>query len=316
MISVIFFGTESFAVSQLEALCNSESISVRAVVTQPPRPTGRKQIITKSPVHIYAESKNIPVLTPQTLKNNASAIDELQAAAADIFIVAQYGLIIPNTVLEIPKFGAVNVHGSLLPAYRGATPVPAAIANGDTETGITFIKMDALLDHGPILGMHTCSIEKTDTTESLLEKLGALAAQHLTQTLTEYISGSRTPVEQDHTAATTTKILSRADGYIDPTTLSAIEIERLMRAYYPWPGITIGSKNHTLKLIKGTPTNTSTVSSGTLFLDKKKIVLGTKSGDLELEILQLSGKSIMTAAQFIPGNLHLSGEVFTKITLQ
>lgn len=313
MISVIFFGTESFGVSQLAALCSSEKITVRAVVTQPPREVGRKQIITKSPVHVFAEEKSIPVLTPTSLKND-EIVSKLAEYGADIFVVAQYGLIIPKAVLELPKFGAVNVHGSLLPDYRGATPVPAAIANGDEKTGVTFIQMDELLDHGPILGLYDCPIDPSDTTESLLEKLGALGAAHLVTVLDEYIQGVRIPKEQSHDAATFTKLLSRTDGYIDPTEFSAIEIERMMRAYYPWPGVTVMCGDHTLKLIAGSIASEPKLEPGILFCDKKTVAIGTKQGTLVLNTLQLSGKPVYTAAQFSAGNTHLSGTLLTKIT--
>lgn len=230
MSTVIFFGTSDFAVPSLEALSNDPRFQVTLIVTQPDRPVGRHAVLTPPPLKVSATKFGIPVLQPEKIK-------ELQDVKldADVFVVASYGKILPQWLLDIPKHGCVNVHGSLLPRWRGASPIQAAIAAGDTETGVTIMKMDADLDHGPIITAAAEPIRSDDTGGSLHDRLAELGAKTLPDALAGYLDGTITASEQDHANATTCRTLTRDDGKID-WSKSAAEIERLVRAYNPWPG--------------------------------------------------------------------------------
>lgn len=249
MISIIFYGTSEFAVPSLEALVNDGRFSVLAVVTQPDRPVGRHAIREKPPVKIAAEDLGIPVLQFEQVKSD-EAFEKLKALKADVAVVASFGQIIPQRVLDLYKYGMVNVHSSLLPKYRGASPITAAIANGDNETGVTIMLIDAKMDHGPILAMQSMPISSTETTTSLTPKLASMGASLLVQTLPEYIEGTLVPVEQEHEKATFVKLLKREDGLLDPSTKTAAELERLVRAYQPWPGTFIIKNGKRYKILE------------------------------------------------------------------
>ncbi len=311
MIRVIFFGTEKFARTILKALIDYPQFEVIAVVTQPPRPVGRKQILEKSPVQIMSEQSGIAVFTPTTLKNS-TVEDDLSALKPELFIVAQYGLIIPRAILDVPVHGAINVHGSLLPQYRGASPVQTALLNGDKTTGVTFILMDSKMDHGPILGMYALSILETDTTETLLARLATIGALHIGKISTDWISKKIEPKLQDESAVTLTKLFSRTDANIDWKTQSAVSIERMLRAFTPWPGVSTMLNGIIFKLIK-IHVEISEVDAlkkfepGTIHFQNKKILIGTTDGVLCIDEIQPAGKNILDAASFFNGYHSLDG---------
>lgn len=243
-MKIIFFGTPKEVIPVLEALM--KHFEVVAVVTTHDQKAGRKQILTPSPIKTFAQGKNIPVITPQQFNNEI--IEQLNNLKPDLFVVAAYGKIIPNSILEIPKYGAINIHPSLLPKYRGPTPLQTAILNGDTKTGITFIKMDAQMDHGPILHQIPFIIDHdSDTFEWLMHTTFSQAAQILPHIIEEYASEKLKPQQQNDGKATYTKMITKQDGYIDLSvleTLTPLEIEnwklkiaRMIRAYYPWPSV-------------------------------------------------------------------------------
>lgn len=310
MYRVIFFGTESFAVAILQSLlAASETFSVVAVVTQPARPVGRKQILTPSPVDVYAEEHGIVVLTPEKLRGEEIAA-ELRALGADVFVVAQYGLIIPKTVLAIAPHGAVNVHASLLPRHRGASPVHAAILSGDAVTGTTFMKMDELMDHGDVFASYELAIQPDDTTETLMARLAELSAAHFPSDLHKFLDGTLHATEQNHAAATATGLLSRESGYIDWQKMDAAHIERMVRALTPWPGVTLHIETVPYKIIDAHVENDDALSEtpGLISFENKKIVVKTIQGDLVIDSIQPAGKQPMRAADFINGNAGLSGK--------
>lgn len=308
MIRVVFFGTERFALRNLQTLYEASDVfEIVGVVTQPPRPVGRAQTITPSPVHEFASSKGTQVLTPETLKND-DIIAYLRGLSADVFVVAQYGLIIPQQVLDIPPYGAVNIHGSLLPRYRGASPAQAALLAGDKETGVSLMVMDAKMDHGPVFAMYTLPIASTDTTESLLTKLGDLAAEHLVHDLAAFVAGVLQPREQNHEGATFTKLLSRETGYINWNTMDASCIERMTRALTPWPGVTTKIQDKQLKIISAhTESETQSQRPGTILIDRNTVKFVTIAGTLVADTIQIAGKPVMTAHNFANGYAILNG---------
>ena len=259
MIRVLFFGTSDFAVPSLEALAQDERFTVVAVVTQPDRAVGRHAKVTEPPIKIAAEKFGIPVLQFERVKSD-EAFAQLMTFPADVGVVISFGQIIPDRILNLSVHGCINVHGSLLPKYRGASPIQAAIKNGDAETGITIMKMDAQMDHGPLLTIARESIRADDTGESLHDRLALLGAKTLPDAIVSYLSNMTEPVEQDHTKATYVKLLTREDGLID-WTLPAKDIEQTVRAYHPWPGTYTIEDGKRLKILSVSLPSLSSPSS-------------------------------------------------------
>jgi methionyl-tRNA formyltransferase len=233
---IVFFGTPHFVIPVLESLL--KHFTVVAVITAPDQKAGRKQLITPSPVKkfITADSVSTPVLSPQTFDEDTKK--QLRAMQPDLFVVAAYGKILPEDVLFIPPFGAINVHPSLLPKYRGPTPVQTALLNGDTTTGVTIIKMDKEMDHGPILAMNSYSVHETDTTETLLTHLFNLSAEMLPDILTNFTNGKIIPEAQDESKATYSQKIVKDDGRIDlENPPEKRKLGNMIRAYYPWPTV-------------------------------------------------------------------------------
>src|SRR3989344_937832 len=229
---IIFFGTPDFARIVLEHLC-AHDLPPIAIVTSPDAPAGRGRTLTPSAVKVYAQSRAISVLGPTRLKDEVflSAIRKLMP---DIFVIASYGKFLPQTLLDIPPHGAINVHPSLLPQYRGPSPIQTAILNGDPATGVTLMLTDAETDHGPILAYSTCPIANGTGYTKLHDQLADIGGRLLVETLPKRIHGDITPEKQDHTKATFTKLFTKADGRID-WHKSAKEIDRQVRAFEFWP---------------------------------------------------------------------------------
>lgn len=215
MIKVVFFGTPDYVIPITEALNKAKNIKLLACVTQPDRPVGRKKIVTPSPIKIWAAKEKIPVLTPTEFdKEFADQLTKL-SKKIDVFVVAAYGLILPKKVLRIPKKGSLCLHPSLLPQYRGASPIQAAIIHGDRQTGMTIFKMDEKMDHGPIVSQFEEAIQPEDTSESLYERLFKAGAGVLVTLLPEYLKGKIKTRRQDDDQASYTQILTKNDGRIN-----------------------------------------------------------------------------------------------------
>src|SRR3989344_9573409 len=234
-LKIIFMGTPEFARVILEKLIASEIYNPSLVIPQPDKPIGRKQTLTPPPVKLMAERHNIAIEQAEKIKN-AETIAKIKKENPDLIVVAAYGKIIPKEIIDIPRFGVLNVHASLLPLYRGASPISAAILNADRKTGATIMLIDEELDHGPILSQARVSITPEDTTESLGQKMANAGADLLINIVQKWIDGAIKPQTQDHSRATYAKIIAKQDGEIK-TEHTAEHIERMARAYYPWPGI-------------------------------------------------------------------------------
>lgn len=296
MTKIVFFGTQEFGKGILEALIKSSDFEIVAVFTQPDRPVGRKQEIQKSPVKILAQEHNLKIFQPESLKNYA--MPELDA---DVNVVCQYGLIIPQNVLDSAKRGSINIHTSLLPKYRGASPIQSAIINGDKETGVTIMLMDSKMDHGPILSQEKVMIDPDDNYLTLSDKMLPVACELLLKTLKEYLADKITPQEQDHEQATLCKMFDREDGQVD-FAKSADEIYNQFRGLYAWPGIFTFFNNKRVKLLDIKPTE-KTIESGKFTAEDGRLFVGCAKGAIEVFELQLEGKKPMDAKAFVNGYL-------------
>jgi methionyl-tRNA formyltransferase len=235
MIKVVFWGTPDYVVPVAEKLHQTKEIKLLACITQPDRPVGRRKVVTPSPIKAWAEKKKSPVLTPTEFDKEFTEQLAKIAKKIDLFIVAAYGLILPKKILRIPKKGSLCLHPSLLPLYRGASPVQEAIINGDRQTGMTIFKMDEKMDHGPIVSQFEETIQPEDTTSTLYQRFFEAGAEVLVTILPEFLKGKIKTRRQDDEAATYTKILTKNDGRIN-WSKSPEEIERFIRAMTPWPG--------------------------------------------------------------------------------
>ncbi|MBD2811984.1 methionyl-tRNA formyltransferase [Xenorhabdus sp. Vera] len=297
-LRIIFAGTPDFAAHHLAALLNSQH-NVVGVLTLPDKPAGRGKKLTPSPVKVLAEEQSIPVFQPKTLRTEESQ-RWLMEQQADIMIVVAYGLILPQAILDIPRLGCLNVHGSLLPRWRGAAPIQRSIWAGDQETGITIMQMDAGLDTGDMLLKAVCPITKEDTSASLYEKLADIGPEALLNTLNLIISGKYQPEIQDNTLATYAEKLSKDEAKVD-WNLPAIQLERCIRAFNPWPMSFFLIDDQPIKIWQAAViTEQTTQAPGTIIrADKKGIQVATVDGILNITQLQPPGKKAMSAADLL-----------------
>lgn len=308
-LNIIFAGTPDFAARHLQTLINSHH-NVIAVYTQPDRPAGRGKKLTASPVKALALAHNIPVYQPGSLRKEP-AQQQLATLNADIMVVVAYGLILPKVVLDTPRLGCINVHGSILPRWRGAAPIQRALWAGDKATGVTIMQMDVGLDTGDMLLKTYLPIEESDTAASLYEKLAQQGPEALLQALEGLASGSLTAEKQDEALANYAEKLSKEEAKLD-WTKSAIQLWQEVRAFNPWPVSYFEHQGNTIKVWQ---TQVSTTSSNTapgtiISASKKGIEVATGDGVLTLLSLQLPGKKPLSVADILNGR----GEWFTPNT--
>lgn len=296
MAKIVFMGTPDFAVPTLQALIQHHDVI--GVVTQPDRPAGRNNQIKQSPVKKVALESGIPVFQPKRIRK-AEAIDELRQWEADIYVVAAFGQILPQTVLDIPAHGSINVHASLLPRWRGAAPIQAAICAGDNETGITIMLIDAGLDTGDMLSKRSITIKSDETAQTLHDKLATIGSELLIETLPKYLSGEVQPQQQDESRVTYAPQIKKDDGQID-WSQSAVEIERLVRAFTPWPGTFTHWNDKQLKIHSGI-NGDGHAPSGQVVEINGQIAIGTGHGLYYPDEVQLSGKKRMSISDFSNG---------------
>jgi methionyl-tRNA formyltransferase len=288
-----FMGTPDFAVPALRALHNAGH-SIVAVYCQPARPAGRGQAVRRCPVHVAADSLGLPVRTPARLRTVAAEWDAFAALDLDAAVVAAYGLVLPPPMLAAPRRGCLNIHASLLPRWRGAAPIHAAILAGDGETGVTIMQMDAGLDTGPMLLREAVPIAAATTAATLHDTLAAMGARMILTALND----QPPPVPQPETGATYAAKLSRDDGRIDWTRAATL-IERQIRAFDPWPG-TFSTLHGTVLKVLAAELADGTGPPGTLLDDGLLVACG--DGALRLTRVQLAGRAAMDAAAFLRGH--------------
>jgi methionyl-tRNA formyltransferase len=308
-LRIIFAGTPDFAARHLDALLSSGH-QVVGVFTQPDRPAGRGNKLTASPVKMLAEQHQIPVFQPKSLRpqENQHLVADLNA---DVMVVVAYGLILPKAVLDMPRLGCINVHGSLLPRWRGAAPIQRALWAGDSETGVTIMQMDVGLDTGDMMHKIACPIEATDTSASLYNKLAELGPQGLLITLQQLAAGTVHREVQDEELVTYAEKLSKEEARLD-WSLSAEQLERCIRAFNPWPISYFIIDDQPVKVWQATVlAETANAEPGTIVhADKHGIQVATAQGILNLTQLQPAGKKPMSAQDllnsrrewFTPGN--------------
>ncbi|MDO8557855.1 MAG: methionyl-tRNA formyltransferase [bacterium] len=317
-LRLVYFGTGTFALPALKALLEA-GIKPIVVVTSPDMKVGRDQILTPSPIKAFAVNKNLPLLQP--IKLDEEFLGTFKKLQPDIVVLTDYGKIIPQKVLGVPVHGFLNIHPSLLPKYRGASPVENVILNGEIQTGVSIIVVDALLDHGPIVSKRKTKIKETDTAQTLRERLSRVGAELLIKSLPRYLTSKNNPKEQSHDDASFTTQLSREDGKISFAE-DAETIERKVRAFTPWPGAYAiwktadGEKR--LKILKasvGQGIASEELSDaveppyGLVVKHGPEIGILTSKRILVLHNLQLEGKSPMNAKDFLNGYSQIIGNV-------
>ncbi|MDX1304280.1 methionyl-tRNA formyltransferase [Photobacterium sp.] len=297
-LRIVFAGTPDFAARHLAALLSSQH-EVIAVYTKPDSPAGRGKKLTASPVKNIALASDIPVYQPASLRNEA-AQQELKALNADLMVVVAYGLILPTEVLETPKLGCINVHGSILPRWRGAAPIQRAIWAGDEETGVTIMQMDEGLDTGDMLSIATLPIEAADTSATMYEKLAGLGPEALIDCLANIAAGTAVAEKQNDELANYAKKLSKEEAKID-WTMDAAAIERCIRAFNPWPMSFFEVAGQNVKVWQAVVEEDSQgkVPGTILSADKQGIAVATGKGALRLTELQPPGKKAMKAQDLL-----------------
>ena len=306
-MNLVFCGTPAFAVPTLQRLL-AEGFRVRLVVTQPDRPSGRRYEPSPSPVKRAAEESGLAIVQPEKIKTNPEFQQILQEIRPDAIVVVGYGRIIPKWMLELPRFGNINLHGSLLPKYRGAAPIQWAIANGETVTGVTTMLLNEGLDTGDILLQREEKVGPEDTAETLSPRLAAIGSELMVETLRGLSSGDITPLPQDHSKATLAPILRREDGRID-FTRPAREIVNRWRGFQPWPGAFTIFRGRLLTVRKMRLAEGAAAGTGALATHGQRLVVGCGPDTaIELLELQLEGRKPISAADFINGMRLQPGE--------
>jgi methionyl-tRNA formyltransferase len=305
MVRIVFMGTPEFAVAPLRHLVLN-GYQVVAVYTQPDRPAGRGRRPVSSPVKVAAQALSLPVVQPASLKK-AEVVAELSGFRPDIIVVAAFGQLLPKPVLELPGYGCINIHPSLLPRHRGAAPVAAAILVGDEFTGVTIMLMDEGLDTGPVLTRVQIAISDGDNSGSLGSKLSLIAAHLLQDVLLAWKLQQLPPRPQDEAGATYSGTITKEAGEID-WRLAAVDIWRKVRAFYPWPGSYTRWRGKVLKIVEAMPlAGVEATSPGRVVATGSGFAIGSGDGLLEVLAAQLEGKRVMSATEFIRGQRQLIG---------
>lgn len=303
-MNIVFMGTPDFAVPALKALAESDSYNVLAVYTQPDKPVGRKRILTPPDVKVCAMQYGIEVRQPDTLRSEEAA-QQLQELNPDVIIVIAYGKLLPESILNIPKYGCINIHGSLLPKYRGAAPIQRAVIDGESVTGVTSMLMDKGLDTGDILLSSSVDILPDETAGELFDRLSKLGVRVLFDTLDQLENGTLTRTKQDNEKSNYAAMLSKGESIID-WNLSADEVHNKVRGMNPWPVAAALYKGKKLKIYKTKVSEGSGIPSQVLSVEPPTVACG--SGAVELVEVQLEGKNRMSASDFFRGQRIAKGD--------
>ena len=305
---LVFCGTPAFAVPALQAM-RSAGHSIELVLCQPDRPSGRGLTLTVPPVKQAALEAGLEVLQPEKIRTNAELRSRLETIRPDAIIVVAYGRLIPDWMLNLPRFGNLNLHGSLLPKYRGAAPIQWAVANGETVTGVTTMRLDEGMDTGDMLLRREIPIGPTDTAEDLFPRLAGVGAPLMAETLAGLEAGTLTPQKQESTLATLAPLLTREDGRVD-TTRTAQSIYNRWRGFQPWPGAwtTVRGKKLTLHQLVVSPSAPQRGESGVFRVEGDRLFFAAGDGGvLEVTELQAEGKRRMPAADLLRGHGVVDG---------
>ena len=324
MARLVFMGSPALAVPTLDALAREHELL--AVFAQPDKPAGRGRKLTAVPVKIWADERGVPVYLPRSLRKEPETIETLRALQPDAIVVVAYGLILPPAVLDLPPCGCLNLHASLLPKYRGAAPIPAAILAGEAETGVTVMRMDAGVDTGPIYAQAREPIRPDDTSATLGVRLAELSARLMLHTLPKILHRDIQPIEQDHAQATLSPKIDKDDGRID-WSRPALHIDRMIRAYTPWPGAATHWQGQQLRIVRasvneyaanqriGESANVGAVSrrrpGEVIQIGNSGAGVVTGDGVLELREVQLAGKRAMPIEEFLRGHPKFIESVLT-----
>ncbi len=308
-MNVMFMGTPEFAIPCLEALC--DSFTVTAVVTQPDKPKGRGYVLTPPPVKVYAKSRNIQVFQPETLKNEAF-LDTLKMLQPDVIVVVAYGKILPSYILNYPKYGCINVHGSLLPKYRGAAPMQRVLIDGELETGVTTMYMAEGLDTGDMLEKHICPIEENDNFESIHDKLSLLGSKAIISTLKALEKGELVPKKQDDSLSSYAQKIEKSDCIVNFDS-DVNTVHNQIRGLSPFPLAFAYLNGRMIKFISSeiVKQKKSSASCGTVVgIENKRLEIACKNGIIAITALLPEGKKRMTADDFIRGRGVALGDIF------
>lgn len=301
-LKIVFAGTPDFAAKHLAALIENDA-NVVGVYTKPDKQAGRGKVLTASPVKELALEHALPVFQPETLRSN-DAKEQLAALKPDLMIVVAYGLILPQDILDLPTHGCLNVHGSILPRWRGAAPIQRSIWAGDKETGITIMQMDAGLDTGDILKIATTAIMPTDTSLSMYNKLAVIAPEALLETISDITNNNIKPIKQDDTLANYAEKLSKAEAKINWQD-KAVQLERNVRAFNPWPMSFFSINNKNIKVWESNviETNLNNITPGTILkANKDGLQIATGENILNITKLQIPGKKALSIADVLNGH--------------
>lgn len=314
-MKIVFMGTPDFAAGALDALIKA-GYEITAVVTQPDRPKGRSKELLPPPVKVCALEHGIPVMQPKKIRTPES-VEELKQYPADIYIVAAFGQILSREILEIPRFGCLNIHASLLPKYRGASPIQHVIIDGEEKTGITIMQMDAGIDTGDMLYKKEVEISPDDNYETLHDKLTVLGGEAIVEALSLLEAGKLTPEKQDDSTSCYASLIQKNMGEID-FSKSAVSVDRLIRGMTPWPSAYTFYQGKQLKIWKAIPDASEKVSDRRpgeiLRVDKESVTVATGEGTLKILELQLEGKKRMYAHDFLLGVRMMPGEMLERVS--
>ncbi len=300
-------GTPDFAVPPLSSLINNERFQLISCFTNPDKKIGRKQILSPSPVKIRALEAGIDIYQPERIKDSIEIIEKL---APDLIVVVAYGHIIPESILKIPRFGCINIHGSLLPKYRGAACVQAAIINQEKEAGITIMLMDKGLDTGPIIHQASIRLNSTEVANEVMKKLSSLAAELLPDVLLRYISAELTPVPQDESLATKVGLIKKSDGLVNWQE-RADQINAKFRALTPWPGLYTELDAQVIKIHElGETIDQVDNKAGSIKIIKNHIFVQCGDRAIRIKKLQEAGRKVLSDKDFLNSHLNLDSKSF------
>ncbi|MBI5152623.1 methionyl-tRNA formyltransferase [Candidatus Peregrinibacteria bacterium] len=302
-VKVIFFSSGEFGIPILGSLASDPSFEILAVVTQPDKPAGRSQKITPTVIKIFAEGLGLSVISPDKIKGNKDFEDLLKKMSLDFIVAVSYGQIIPRNILDIPRITAINIHGSLLPRYRGASPIQTALLNGDKETGITIMEMNEKMDEGDVYLIKRVPIEDSDDFSSLMKKLSMLAGEIIPHALKDITDGNLKKIKQDDSRATYCAKIEKNMAKLDCKKLTAAEVHNHIRAFAFWPNCSVlwNKKLIIIHKAKTAPNKEKTPSGSIIFPDKNTMAIACSSGLLIPEIVQLEGKKPIPIKEFING---------------